>query len=387
MGKALLIIVLGFSTIFGSILFSVTTNQQRSANAIASQYERWLVQNTLESATNVAISKLYRGLDVSDTLSFNNIDYRIGMQDATADSVNRVERDSLTIIATFESYSDTVRTLYMKPSYGYYYYFANTWPFFITYDNGDTLTGPIHANDQIQTANSPVFLASVSSSDNDASALGSAQFYSGIELGTLNIPMPDLIPLANIANSGGDNSFNYEAKIVFNPGGTYDVYDNPSGTYLDTRNISDYNGTIMSIAGNDIYVEGQIDGDITVLSARDIVIENSLTYTSPDADYIGLVAADDILIKFDTGITNIQVEGALVAMDSLYVENYQLAINLTLSFHGSITVSRDVARQLSIAPLLPLTFNRVHTYDTRYRTNTPPYYPRLNRYEKLYSSK
>lgn len=126
------------------------------------------------------------------------------------------------------------------------------------------------------------------------------KFYGGVEFGTPVIPLPDLGPLIATATAGG-HVFANELWLRFNgTGGTYD-YSTDGVTYF-TQSISDFNGTIMTTNDNDIHVEGTVDGQITILSDRDILIEDNIVYDddpriNPNSDdYLGLIARHRVTI-------------------------------------------------------------------------------------------
>jgi hypothetical protein len=397
MGKALLIIVLGFATIFSGIMFKITSNQQRSSRAIVEQYEKWIAQNVSESVTNVAISKLYQPPVLSwqsgfSSLSFNGASYSVSITNITTDSTTEAKKIQVTTVATYENESDTTIAVLMQPAYSYYSYFANRWLSSLVYDTGDTLTGPIHSNEFIQISNSPVFLAKVSSDETTYQGVTAPdpKFYGGLELGTQTIPLPNLTALIDSANAGGDVHAS-EVWLQFN-GTTYDVFYDPYITLDVTNNLSDYNGTIMTTGLQNIHVKGVVDGQVTVLSDQDIFIEEDIVYANdprvnPNSDdFLGLIASHRIEIP-DNGTMNLEIHAAMVANEQFRVENYDLGLARgTLTILGSLVVEQDGPSGTYTSGTLVTGFDRIHIYDSRLRDKTPPYFPRLDRVEMLFRS-
>lgn len=216
------------------------------------------------------------------------------------------------------------------------------------------------------------------------------KFYGGVEFGTPVIPLPDLGPLIATATAGG-HVFANELWLRFNgTGGTYD-YSTDGVTYF-TQSISDFNGTIMTTNDNDIHVEGTVDGQITILSDRDILIEDNIVYDddpriNPNSDdYLGLIARHRVtIVENVANSSDIEIHAAIIAHhDEINVPNYDSGGpwgNLTIV--GSI-VENDFR---PYGTTTPTGYISNHIYDLRLRDRTPPYFPRLtNRIEKVYRS-
>ncbi|MFQ6114021.1 MAG: hypothetical protein ACE5NG_08005 [bacterium] len=396
MGKALLIIIVGFSTIFSGMMYNITSNQQRSSQAILTQYEKWIARNAIESVTNVANSKLYQNPDWQAGISgsFNGASYTVNVTDVTGDSTTNAKKDSITTIVTYENQSDTTITILVQPAYSYYYFFLNNWPLPLEYDTGDTVIGPIHSNTKIRISNSPVFLGKVSSAENTYQGVSnpSPEFYGGAEFGTATIDFSSVIlaPLTIVGMSGGDHYPN-EIWLEFN-GTTYDVYSDPYITLQSTHNITDFNRIIMTDAGSkqDIHVRGTVDGQITILSDRNILIEDDIVCTTDPSsdpsseDLIGLIAGHRvILVDNVANNSDLVIHAAIVARhDQIQVENPGGASRGTLTIVGSIVENHYVSLGTSLSDYV---LN--HIYDSRLIDKTPPYFPRItNRVEQIYRS-
>ncbi|MFQ5772875.1 MAG: hypothetical protein ACE5HX_20225, partial [bacterium] len=319
---------------------------------------------------------------------FNDASYTVNVTDITGDSTTNAKKDSITTIATYENESDTTITILIQPAYSYYYFFLKNWPLPLEYDAGDTLIGPIHANSRIRISNNPVFLAKVSSSENTYQGVSNPnpKFYGGSEFGTVTIELSATIlsPLINVITSGGDV---YDNTIWIELNGTsYNVYNDPYITLIATHNLTDFNRTIMTTGNKDIHVKGTVDGQITILSDKRILIEDDVICANDPSidpssdDFIGLIAHHQvILVDNVANSSDLVIHAAIMANhDEIQVENSGGAARGTLTIVGSI-IETDY---------LSLTSDYIlnHIYDARLIDKTPPYFPRLNRVEQVFRS-
>ncbi len=396
MGKALIIITMGFSMIFGSLMLSLSANQQRTVAQFVTQYEHWLARNATESALNVASSKLYQ--DDAWRAGFTNrtfagASWSAEVADLPGDSTTQAVRIQIRVTAGFEGAADSAQAVYMKPGYSYYQLFQNNWASALEFQTGDTLVGPIHANDRIRIRGNPVFLSKVSSSDGVWQALlgsDNPKFYGGAEFGTAVIPLPDLDPLTNEGLAGG-HRFTQELWLRFKADGTYDYSTDGWGTEFNEA-LTTFNGIIMTEPGTnrDIHVEGVVNGQATVLADRDIKIEDDVVYasnplTDPNSDdYLGLVARHRVrIVENAPNSADVIIHAAILAHhDQLHVENYNKNGPWgMLTLLGSLVQNqyRPVGTATTGYAFNPL-------YDWRLRDRTPPFFPRVDRLELLYRS-
>jgi len=396
MGKALIIIVVGFTTIFSGIIFNISSTEQIISSDMYDLHQQWIANNNAESINNVILSKIYQGTAaLTDTFNLEGSTGYFNVTNTTSDSVNQPETFRIDGITEYGGELDTIRTVFMRPAYSYYQYFVNTWNSNITHSTGDTLWGPVHSNDEIDISGSPVYMSSVSSTDNDGFNITGALTRGSVEFGIpSSIPIPDAVAVQALRDTiqAIGKTFNTETWIVFLNSGNFQHAPSSTGPWT-TEALATYSGLIMSTTGVHLHVRGNVNGRVTVLSGNDILIESDLLYaadplTVPTSDdYIGLIAADDIRVDFDTGPSSITIYGAFIAMEDLQIINSNTAATLTLNIVGSLIAEMDLFTGLNASPLPPFIFNSNHVPDTRLRTNCPPYFPRVpNRREIIYRS-
>lgn len=398
MGKGLLIIVVGFASIFGTMMLNQTDHILGSGEKIIAQYVNTVRTNVAESITNVAISKIHQ--DINWVAGINSIDFSdahgsVVVTDVTADSSSEARKIELKVITDFGNVSDTTVTTYIQPAYSYYSFFLNNiWPNTLSYNTGDTLTGPIHANPRIRIKGDPVFLSKLSSQDaNFHAVLGGddPRFYGGVEFGTPAIPLPDLAPLTAVGMASG-HRFTDELWLRFKADGTYDYSTDAWVTTL-FESIGTYNGIILTEPGTakDIHVEGTLNGRITVLSDRDILVEDNIVYLSdPIAnpasnDYLGLVARHRVTIVENVpNSTDVTIHAAIIAHhDEINIPNFATGGPWgTLQIVGSL-----VENDFQPYGTGPGTTGYVisHIHDPRLIDKTPPFFPRLTSRLELFA--
>jgi len=393
MGKALLIIILGFSFIFGSMMMNVTSNHQRSANAIVQQYEKWIARNAVESATNVANSKLFINFDWRTGFtnqSFSGVGYSVTVTDITGDSTTEAKKIEVKTIVNYENVIDTTIAIFMEPAYSYYYFFLENWPATLEYDSGDTLRGRIHVNDRIRIRDDPVFLAKVSSSDNTYQGVGplDPKFYGGVEFGTANIVLNNsiLTPLENfVASSPAADSFGIEIWVEFT-GTAYNVYSDADYSILiKANNLADIK-VIYSSAS--IHVMGTVDGQITVFTTStddmwiedDMVCANDPSIDPTSDDFIGLVARHRVWLA-----DNPANRDDLIIHAAIMSVNDEILVQDAGGSRGTLTIVGSIIEEdYHIQPATDYVLN--HIPDPRLIDKTPPYFPRLDRVEMVFRS-
>lgn len=144
-------------------------------------------------------------------------------------------------------------------------------------------------------------------------------FLGGYEAG-VSIPMPtDMTDVQNLAlsgngghpTSGGDawnttSMYNDVLWLEFQSDGSVIRYvGEPKGTAaVDTVSVTDIAPDGVLWGTEDIHVEGTVNGDLTVYSDGDVIIDDDLVYAdnpltnSASDDMIGLIAEDEVFIDY-----------------------------------------------------------------------------------------
>ena len=199
----------------------------------------------------------------------------------------------------------------------------------------------------------------------------------------LDITYPQVI---DSANAGGD-VYASEVWLRFNADGTYD-YGNDNTYSLGTKNLTDYNGSIMTTGSNDIHVEGTVHGQVTIYSGGDIFIEDNLVYSQDpryvagSQDMLGMIAQGEVIVVDNiANQSDCEIHAAIMALDqSFEVQNHSSGSPRgTLTVVGSV-VQRDKGDIGTYSGGVLVTgYEPDWQYDRRYLTVGPPYFPLQSR--------
>jgi cytoskeletal protein CcmA (bactofilin family) len=280
----------------------------------------------------------------------------------------------------------------------------------IWFTTGDLIEGPLHSNDQISIVGSPVFMGKVTStasSFNQGSPFN-PDFQEGYQLGVPPVIFPtqqDLIDNYWAMNTEPpdliiDARFGKDASIEFNADGTltYNVWHWENGNKVyDIQdavvNIADLNGLVY--VKGDVRIKGTLNGEVTVISTKNMYITDDIVYQSSDSngkplpgsdDVLGLISLKNIVIADNApNRDNVIINAAILSLDqSFTVQNYTSGEprgNLTI--WGSL--SQKVRGPVGTFGWWGYTgYKKDYHYDNRFVSTPPPYFPVTGQYHFNY---
>ncbi len=394
MGKASLLMVLGFLVILGSIRYRLGRWEVRSAELLSAEYRRTMARNIANSAVYIALRKLREDFtwrpdpNPSDPLPLMGGTYTIQV-----DSVDLTEL-RVTAVGNFWDISREVVVDLRKQSFSRYAYFTkyermkSGWP--IWFVTGDTIRGPLHTNDRMYIYGNPVFLGPVSSPYNPYT-YGSPQFLGGTYFGYPEIELPtDLSPLRYHASQGGwvvdTDSTGTDFWLNFQADGTIKyAFSNSTPHSWDTFTPPpSFNGIISVVGSHDLHVQGTVNGRFTVSAEHDIYIEDDVVYAvdpreDPTSDDIlGLVAGENVLVADNPANNdNCEIHASIMALnESFQAENYysRPPSGVLTVLGGIIQVRRGPVGTFYWGGILS-GFRKNYIYDGRLLVQSPPYFP------------
>ncbi len=404
MGRFSLILVVGFAIIAGSLRMNQSRVAREAQTLSNERYIRAAARNATNSAINYCLYQIAQDFDWRDGLDNQNF----GCGSASANIVDSSTDTSLSVnevlISATGFYGGESANAVVKVSktpFSEFAYFTDFEPliYFIT---GDTINGPIHTNGQFHIWGDPVFYGLVSMVATNYYGWGDPEFKAGTNFGAARIELPvDLSILEDRAENGG-MQFESDVSLEFNDDGTFDwevthterrrvrrghrwvweTYEvvDSSGT----ADLSTLNGVIATDDGGDVHIQGTLNGQVTILSDGDIWIEDDIVYhqdptTNPNTtDMLGLISRNNIYVADNpANRNNCVIHGTLMALDrSFTVENYrsgpprgvlEIVGGLVQKERGPVgTFSRWGGRT---------GYQKKYTYDSRFMTTAPPYYP------------
>ena len=204
-GKAILLVVLGFSLIFLVMESNIITTSGRTVDNMTDYYTSTNTHNIAVAGANVGANQVF--LDPTWTAGYNNISFEKGSYSVSVAIINAFENvRRITSVGTFNGRSDTVQ-ITLKPSsfskFAYYSAFEGTST--IYWVTGDTVWGPMHTQDKITISGAPVFNGKVTTKEHIVTkGWSDPQFNGGFETGVdLPIPPDGTANLKAMADAGG----------------------------------------------------------------------------------------------------------------------------------------------------------------------------------------
>lgn len=396
-GKAAIIVVVGFSIILGFVvrsLSNVSTRAQTNMSTYAASTES---HNLAITGANVGLTQLYqdtswRGTYTQDLSKAFSGAFTYTVEDGAngrpvLHSVSWVRgpeeilRD--TVIVTFGSKMIQSFTLYAWMTNVE----SNIW--FVT---GDTIWGPIHANDNIRCKGTPTFMGKVTTAKGLSPAPGSggndAVFKNGYETGVAPVTFPkDLSAIAEAAASGG-RCYTGNIEVTLRPGASDDndgyalVYS--GGVRIDSITIN--NGLFNGVLGSTgvVSVSGTLDGRLSIFSIAGISIVDDLLYqdrSQTSNDVLGLVADKYVTIADNVpNSTDVIIDASIfVRSGDFGAENYQSSgIRGRACVIGSIVqATRGAVGTFASNGTLKSGYLKSYRYDERLADPNfrPPFYP------------
>lgn len=118
MGKALLILVIGFSTLFATTTLNISRHTLESVTTYSNHYENAAARNAATSGVYMSLSKLYRAFinnttwtDGFTNLTLNNTDLNVDIQDDTEDPNLSSFKLRIVSTGTYGNISKTIEVL------------------------------------------------------------------------------------------------------------------------------------------------------------------------------------------------------------------------------------------------------------------------------------
>jgi hypothetical protein len=283
-GKAVLLVVLGFTIIFivmGYFWGSVAT---RSVDNQTSYYKNTIAHNLAVSGANLGLNELFQDPDWNT--GYSDLPYEIGLINVTVNVQDSISK-MLTSVGSFMGVDREVRIKLMKSSFAKYAWFiasvstgSKNRPFI----TGDTLWGGFHSNQFLMIDGDPQFFGKVSTEKGINQSPGSNPYFAeGVTTGVTvafdkNYNFVDQYNAAQEGLAlGGSNYFVSEnVWLTFYVDGKVDYRTGPSNARDDLTKYSSPTtpvplsemaptGVVFVTRGN-LVLSGTLNGQITVIA-------------------------------------------------------------------------------------------------------------------------
>jgi hypothetical protein len=400
LGKGTLILVVGFGIICG-IMGARMSSLQTKAVENMSYYHNVTNSHTLATAgANSAMSILYQEPTKRGSLlsqSFSSGEFKGGAITARIDSLPSTKL-RLRTVSTYGKYSDTVE-VYLSTqkvnSFSMFAWMTNT-ENGVWWITGDTVWGRVHSNDVLNVNGRPTFYDKVTSTKSfnpkPGTGTNNAIFKKGYETGVARINFPaDLSELSNAAAAGGRRyTTNVYLSLAGGSGASGDgkmyVRTSSSGPIVDSVSLADpgFNGAVWSTQS--VYVQGRVDGRLSIGAATDIHVTNDITYeVSPlvdqnTDDMLGLVANNNVIVDDNAANNaNCEIQASVFSrIGSFTAQNYaSRPVSGTLKIVGSIVQNSRGAVGTFSGSSIVSGFSKRYYYDPRLANPQvrPPFFP------------
>ncbi len=298
-----------------------------------------------------------------------------------------------------------------KETFAKYLWFTNQSNAFRCFTTNDRLDGQVHSNSWIRINGDPWFGDTVTTTKDGILMFPWSEptFEKGYEIGVDRIPVPNRNKLRTELRSGAQSG----GLLLGNLSGTKARYEiilarNGADGFLSYRsytkhghhyvysgwsdvNLATLNGLVW--AEETVWLEGTLDGRLTIGSEGDICIRDDVIYldstpgSGPNAncdDMLGLVARGNIIVSRTAANNNdCEIHAAMIALQSSFeVEDPLLGSPRgDLIVYGSIT-QRSWGRvcMFEVAGWIIHGYSREYHYDPRMKSEAPPFYPQTGSY-------
>ncbi len=438
-GKASLLLVLGFSLIF--LVFGqrfVSLSGQATDNMV-DYYSDAVAHECASAGANMATTEFFR--DQSWSAGFNNIDFNGGKINVT---IQKGANIVVTSVGTYRDASHTDVVTFSNGSFSRYAYFStfeNNGPgsSLVWWTPNDTVWGPFHTQDYMYVYDHPVFLGPVSTAKNlvyydyyqkypyqlpqnptnktqrkdySRSIDSDAPVFKGGFDPATNNPMP-LDGLAAIKTAAQSSGFDIPLSQTTIPahyeGSGWSRRFVPAQTIPDTAYITFNNNKViikmgysksettydlttiapngvLYVNGMDVRLQGTLSGQYTVASEGNIYLDGDVVYkTDPlqhpsSTDLLGIVAKKNVLISNNDANNSdgINIDAAIYCQEGGFgAEDYDTRpFSHYINLLGGITQNKRQAVGTFGGYSGNTGFNKRYRYDQRlWDKLAPPYYP------------
>ena len=438
-GKALLILVIGFTVIFlvmgyfwGGLATSSTENH-------VSYYKTTIAHNIAVSGANIGLQKVIA--DSNETGDIVDEDFENGVMDVNITALGPSQR-TLTSIGTFMGVDQVVKVKLMRDqtSLAKYAWFIpgnstgsvpnRPW---IT---GDTIWGRFHSNQFLVVDGDPVYYGKVTTLKGikDMGSGSDPKFYGGYEEGidvnwVKSMHYPDYSTLA-----GPSASFNKDLWLIFNANGTVTYRTGKNAGQDSTKYGAPTTVPLSTLAPNgviyakqvDVHLSGTLSGQVTIVSegssgggSGNVYLEGDMVYSidpmipngqggyminpaSVDAngkpiDMMGIIATNNISVStkgnlggYTNNVVNKDIHidaGIFCNSGGFNVQDLgKSPANVPLGsiyLQGSMTAGKEEVVAEFASNTLIAGYNRNVIFDERLAIGPPIWFPYLDYYRAI----
>jgi len=389
-GKAILIVVLGFSFIFLIMEKNIGSASTRSVANMADYNASVTAYNIAVSGANNAANQIY--LEQSWKNGYSNVSYQGGKINVTVDVLDAFKQIiRINSIGTYRGISDTVQITLQPSKFSKFAYYSESEGGYIWWTTGDTVWGPLHSQDVINIDGSPVFIGKVTSKKalnlrHDATPKFLGGFKQGVDL---KLPQSGVADLKSAAQNGGAYISNKQTVYIQFDGDSI-KYKYSAGALWTTVSIKTFapNGTIF-VNNATLRISGKVKDQYTIGvggtgSRGNVYIDDDIIYDKDPLSYpssqdlLGIIAQNNVYVTDNSANNNgINIDAAIFMENGGFgAENYDSrGPSGTINLLGGI--SQKIRRPVGTFNWWGIVsgFNKSYKYDNRLLLSFPPIFP------------
>jgi hypothetical protein len=421
-GKATLLVVLGFSLIFLVFgqMFNSLTNQ--AVDNMTNYYAETVSHDCAVAGANMAANEVF--LDPTWNKGFTNQSFNNGIFNTTVKVVDAFKNViQITSVGTYGGVTHTVTVELQPSSFSKFAYYSVSEGGTIWWTGGDTVWGPFHTQDNLRVNQHPVFIGKATSKQGliyyTNQKTDAPVFDGGYESG-IDLPLSTsgLSPIKTDAITNGwdikqsstttyDTSYFTSGK---NAGQIQKItsstetdtayitflkdsvqlklgYNKPSTTYLTSSMTKD---GVIYVEGMDIRLKGTVQGMYTVAGEGNIWLDDDIVYnTDPlknpsSTDLLGIVAQNNVWITDNKANSkDINIDAAIYVQNGSFgAQNYATRpVGGNINLLGGITQNTRGAVGTFTGSTIVSGFSKRYRYDNRLMLSSPPQFPGTGSFE------
>lgn len=403
-GKAILLVVMGFSLLFmvagqyyNSTAGSMTDNYVNYFNKTTSH-------NIAVSGANMAANEIF--LDPTWTSGYNNLDYQDGKIYVSVNILDTYKNyRQIESIGIFNRDTSRVKVTLAPSKFSKFAYYSISEGSNIWWINQDTVWGPFHTQANLLANQKPSFYGKASSKGSikyyTSKKVDAPYFHGGYEQG-VDLPMPSdgVTALKTPAQTGGlyfNGNLSGKSTIYMEFKGENLLYKYSStGPYIDTLYLPTAapNGVIFVDNGT-VRLKGTLTGAYTLGcsgssgSRGSVYLDDDIVYTTNpktgvSTDMLGIVAQKNVLITENpANLSNININASIYVQDGGFgAENYDgRPVSGNINLIGGIIQNTRGAVGTFSGGTIKTGFAKRYKYDDRFLVASPPFFPGTGGYE------
>jgi hypothetical protein len=425
-GKASLLVVLGFSLIF--LVFGQKFNSlsNQSIDNMTDYYAQTVSHDCAVAGANMAANKVF--LDPTWNTGFSNQSFNGGKFNTTVQLVDAFKnRIQITSVGAYAGVSHTVKVLLQPSSFSKFAYYSVSEGGTIWWTGGDTVWGPFHTQDYLRAHQHPVFVGKATTKQglvyytNQKS--DAPVFDGGYESG-VNLPLSSAglspiksdakatgwdIPKSTITTTTYDTTYytsgkskgkikNISSSTTTSTDTAYITfkkdsiqikmgYNLPSTTYLTSTKTTD---GVIYVEGMDVRLQGTVKGMYTIASEGNVWLDGDIVYNtdplknSNSKDLLGIVAQNDVWITDNKANSkDINIDAAIYTQTGSFgAQNYSArGVDGNINLVGGITQNTRGAVGTFSGSNITSGFSKRYKYDNRLLVSSPPLFPGTGSFE------